>query len=91
MYDMVFFMTKKVMVYSTNYCPFCDKAKDLLQQHKIPYIAIDVTDDEEMRAELIKKSGGQRTVPQIFADDEHIGGFTDLKNRIFNEGADFLK
>ena len=68
----------KVEVYTTNYCPYCDKAKRLLDAKDVDFTEIDVTDDDEARIALVEKSGGRRTVPQIFIDDKAIGGCDDL-------------
>lgn len=69
---------KPVVVYTTTSCPFCVAAKALLQAKGIPFQEIDVTNNVELRQEVIRRSG-RRTVPQIFIDDEPIGGFTELK------------
>lgn len=66
-----------VTIYSTPVCPYCQRAKKLLAEKGVPYKEIDVSDAVE-RAALIEKAGGQRTVPQIFIGDHHIGGFDDL-------------
>ncbi len=68
----------KVEVYTTNYCPYCVKAKRLLDAKDVDFTEIDVTDDDEARIALVEKSGGRRTVPQIFIDDKAIGGCDDL-------------
>lgn len=68
---------KNVIVYSTDYCPFCTRAKSLLSQRDIPFEEINVEGDDEKRAWLVEATG-QRTVPQIFIGDEPIGGFTEL-------------
>ncbi len=66
-----------VQVYTTDYCPYCDRAKALLQKRGIPYEEIDVTGDHDKRAWLVKTTG-RRTVPQIFITGEPIGGSDDL-------------
>ena len=68
----------KIEMYSTNYCPFCVKAKALLERKGVNFEVIDVTNDDEARMALVKKANGLRTVPQIFIDDKHIGGCDDL-------------
>lgn len=68
---------KPVTVYSTSYCPYCDRAKRLLAEHKIPFRDIDVTDDDEKREEISKKTGSM-TVPVIFIGEEFIGGASEL-------------
>lgn len=75
----------KVEVYTTNYCPYCVRAKDLLNRKGKEFSEIDVTDDMGLREKLVEKAGGRRTVPQIFINDEHIGGFDDL-NALDKEG-----
>ena len=67
----------KVVIYSTNYCPYCDRAKSLLQMKGVQYEEIRVDRDDQKRLEMMEKSG-RRTVPQIFIDDQPIGGFDDL-------------
>ncbi len=69
---------KKVRVYTTSYCPYCTAAKTLLKNEGIPFEEIDAS-APELRQKLIAMSGGRRTVPQIFFDDEPIGGFDDLR------------
>ncbi len=68
----------KIEVYSTNYCPYCVRAKDLLKRKGAEFTEIDVTNDDDGRIALVERAGGRRTVPQIFIDDAHIGGFDDL-------------
>ena len=67
-----------VTIYSTNNCPYCVRAKDLLTEIGQAYTDIDVSNDPEKRMEVVEKSGGLRTVPQIFINDQHVGGFDDL-------------
>lgn len=67
----------KVVVYSTGYCPYCDRAKALLKHKGVAFEEIRVDTDEEKREEMMKRSN-RRTVPQIFINDQSIGGFDDL-------------
>ena len=67
----------RVEVYTTPSCPFCVRAKRLLDARGIPYDEIDVAHDPELRAQLIERTG-RRTVPQIFIDGDPIGGFEEL-------------
>jgi len=69
---------KPVRIYTTDYCGYCVRAKQLLERKGVPFEEIDVTGDDEMRRKLVEMSGGQRTVPQIFIGDAHVGGYTDL-------------
>jgi glutaredoxin 3 len=70
-------VSKKVVVYTTAYCPYCTAAKQFLQTKKISFEEIDVSRDDAMRDKLVEMSG-QMTVPQIFADGKSIGGYDDL-------------
>jgi glutaredoxin 3 len=67
----------KVEIYSSKSCPFCVMAKQLLERKGVAYTEIRVDLDPTKRQEMMKKSR-QRTVPQIFINDEPIGGYTDL-------------
>ena len=64
---------KKIEIYTTNYCPFCVKAKSLLNKKKIKFFEIDISNDETLRNKMSLMSSGARSVPQIFADNVHIG------------------
>jgi glutaredoxin 3 len=68
---------KSVKVYTTDWCPYCDRAKALLRSKGVPYEEIDVEGDDAKRAWLVQTTG-QRTVPQIFIGDEPVGGYTEL-------------
>ena len=67
-----------VTIYTTETCVFCLRAKDYLRSKGVSYQEVDVTDDDRARADLVKRSNGQRSVPQIFVGDVHVGGYTDL-------------
>ncbi|MDB5108229.1 MAG: grx [Candidatus Binatus sp.] len=69
----------KVEVYTTTYCAFCVRAKNLLKNKGIAFDEIDVTHDDELRARMIEMSGGRRTVPEIFINGKIVGGFDELK------------
>lgn len=69
---------KKVVIYTTDYCPYCVRAKRLLDQKHVSYEEIDVTHDQSLRDEMMKKAEGRRTVPQIFINEKPIGGCDDL-------------
>jgi glutaredoxin 3 len=70
-------MSADVVVYLTEWCPFCTRAKDLLGQKGVRFRAVDVDDRPELRAWLLERSG-QRTVPQVFVNGRPLGGFTDI-------------
>lgn len=69
----------RVTVYTTQVCPYCVQAKRLLGERSIPYDEIDVSTDAALRDEMIQRAGGKRTVPQIFIDGAHVGGYTELR------------
>ncbi len=68
----------KVVIYTTSYCPYCFRAKALLISKNVGFKEIDVTDDPTRRAEMEHLSA-RRTVPQIFIDDQPIGGYDDVR------------
>jgi glutaredoxin 3 len=68
---------KPVKIYTTTYCGYCVRAKDLLTRKGVKYEEVDVTGNDEMRSKLVEMSG-QRTVPQIWIGDTHVGGYSDL-------------
>ncbi len=67
-----------VEMYTTASCPYCVAAKNLLKQKGFDYSEIRVDIDPQRREEMLKRTGGRRSVPQIFINDTHIGGFDDL-------------
>jgi len=71
-------MTKNIVLYTKDYCPYCKRAKALLTKKGVKFTNIEVADDPKLMAEMIEKAGGRRTVPQIFIDDLHIGGADDM-------------
>jgi glutaredoxin 3 len=68
----------RVLIYTTNYCPYCHGAKALLRSKSVEFEEIDVTDDPPRREEMERLSG-RRTVPQIFIDGNAIGGFDEAR------------
>lgn len=67
-----------IEVFTTDYCPYCKKAKALLEKKGAKYQEFDLTHDPEGRDRLVTRSGGRKTVPQIFINNQHIGGCDDL-------------
>lgn len=67
-----------ILIYSKDYCPYCVKAKQLLTRKGAPFQEIDITRDEKLQQEMLSKSNGRKTVPQIFIGDTHVGGCDDL-------------
>ncbi len=66
-----------VTIYTTSYCPYCVRAKDLLKRKGAAYTEVNAEDDA-VRDAMIIKAGGRRTVPQIFIGETHVGGCDDL-------------
>ena len=64
---------KIIEIYTTNHCPFCIKAKSLLNKKKVKFSEINVSNDESLREKMSTMSNGAKSVPQIFADNIHIG------------------
>jgi glutaredoxin 3 len=69
---------KKITVYTKTVCPYCDYAKGLLKSKNLPYTEINVETDYPGGKEALVAKTGWQTVPQVFFDDELIGGFTEL-------------
>ena len=70
---------KNVTVYMGPMCGYCDAAKRLLNKKNIPYKEINVALEEDKMDEMQKKSNGAKTIPQIFIEDFHVGGYDELR------------
>ena len=70
---------KNILIYTGPSCNFCDAAKRLLVRNNLEYTEIDISTKEGLREEMTKKANGRRTIPQIFFDDYHVGGYTELR------------
>lgn len=68
----------KVEIYSTASCPFCVRARTLLDKKGVSYTEYRVDNDPTLRPEMESRASGRTSVPQIFIDDYHVGGFDDL-------------
>jgi glutaredoxin 3 len=66
-----------VTLYVTDWCPYCQRAKNLLTQKNLIFNEVNIDDDARFREEMIARSN-RRTVPQIFVGDKHVGGCDDL-------------
>jgi len=64
---------KNIQKYTASYCPFCVKAKSLLNKKKIKFTEIDISNDESLKEKMSAMTNGARSVPQIFADNIYIG------------------
>jgi len=68
----------EITIYLTQYCPYCVRAKGLLNAKEVTYNEIDIGAQPDLRAEMIQKSNGVTSVPQIFIGETHVGGCDDL-------------
>lgn len=68
----------KIELYTKDYCPYCKQAKALLRRKGVEFTEYDIQTDPALVAEMIQRSKGGRTVPQIFIGDTHIGGAMDM-------------
>lgn len=68
----------KIVIYSSKFCTYCDRAKALLDRKGVDFEDIRVDLDDEQRHIMLERSSGQRTVPQIFVGETHVGGCDDL-------------
>ena len=68
----------EVVMYSTTWCPYCDRARALLGRKGISFKEIKVDEEPEKRAVMLQRSGGRRTVPQIFIGPRYVGGFDEM-------------
>lgn len=66
-------------MYSGPMCNFCEAAKRLLNRNNLKYEVIDISTKDGLREEMTQKSNGRRTIPQIFFDDFHVGGYQELR------------
>ena len=74
----------KIVIYVRAYCAYSRSAQTLLKQRGIPFDAVDVTNDPQMRAELTERAYGRRTLPVIFIDGRPIGGYQELAALVRN-------
>jgi len=72
-------ITTKVTIYTGPLCSYCDAAKRLLARNNIQYKEINIANIDGAMDEMLKKANGKRTVPQIFINDKHIGGFDEIR------------
>ena len=68
----------KIEIYSTAVCPYCVSAKNLLKAKGLEWTEVRIDTDPAQRDAMLTRSGGRRSVPQIFINDRHVGGFDDL-------------
>jgi glutaredoxin 3 len=68
----------EVLMYSTIWCPYCERARELLQRKSVEFRDIRLDDHPDRREAMLARSNGRRTVPQIFIGETHVGGFDEL-------------
>jgi glutaredoxin 3 len=74
----VFAVMAEVELYTTMFCPYCTRARVLLERKGVAYTEINIIEEPTRRDEMIRRAGGRTSVPQIFIDGEHIGGSDEL-------------
>ncbi|MDH5784364.1 MAG: glutaredoxin 3 [Chromatiales bacterium] len=67
-----------VVLYTTEHCPYCIRARLLLDKKQVDYTDIRIDEEPEKRHEMLARANGRTSVPQIFIDDFHVGGFDDM-------------
>ena len=70
---------KKITIYTGPVCNYCDAAKRLLKRNNVSYSEINIAEVDGALDEMLKKANGKRTIPQIFFDDQHIGGYDEVR------------
>ena len=70
---------KNIIIYTGPFCNYCDAAKRLLTRNNAKYKEINIATVEGAKEEMIKKANGKMTIPQIFFDDQHIGGYDEVR------------
>jgi glutaredoxin 3 len=81
----------KVTVYTMNHCPYCERAKQLLKTRGVAFEEVRVADDDDAMWDKLFERSGLKTMPQIFAGESLIGGYTDLAALDQSQGLDHLK
>ena len=71
---------KNITMYTGPMCSFCEAAKRLFSRNNLKYEEIDISTKESLRDEMIKKANGKRTIPQIFFNNYHVGGYVELRD-----------
>ena len=76
---------KKITIYTGPVCNYCDATKKLLKRNNLQFDEIDISSGPEVLNEMINKSNGKKTIPQIFFDNLHIGGYVEIRELEKNE------
>ncbi len=80
----------EITIYTTQTCPYCRRAKELLTKKNLAFTEISVDGDGEARMKMMERANGRTSVPQIFFDDMHIGGCDDLYDLHYDGKLDIL-
>ena len=75
-----------VTMYTTGWCPYCARARALLERKGVSWTEVDLESEPARRAEMVERSGGRRSVPQIFINEHHVGGCDEL-HALEDDGA----
>lgn len=70
---------RTLAIYTQSGCTFCQRAKAMLDTHGIAYVEHPVDGDEVLRLDIVERTGGRKVLPQVFINDNHLGGFFELK------------
>ena len=70
---------KKIIIYTGPICNYCEAAKRLLKRNNVSFSEINIAEVDGALDEMLKKANGKRTIPQIFFDDQHIGGYEEIR------------
>ena len=70
---------KNIIMYTGPLCNFCEAAKRLFERNNLKFEEIDISTKDGLKEEMIQKSNGKRTIPQIFFDNHHVGGYVELR------------
>jgi len=71
-------MSVKIEIYTWSTCPFCIRAKDLLEEKNVEFVEYCLDGDRKGKNKMTERANGRTSVPQIFVDDQHIGGCDDI-------------
>lgn len=80
----------EIVIYSRPFCSYCELAKSLLKRKGLAFSEVDVGADRSRLSEMLNRSGGRQTFPQIFVGETHVGGYTDLASLDRRGGLDAL-
>ena len=80
----------EILVYTSDNCSFCNLAKDLLKNKKLNFKEINISKDNNLKKKMMEETNGLMTVPQIFINSKHIGGYDELNNLENSKKLDIL-